>query len=127
MTDPLAGRTAPMGTLGTGLLLVMIDIDPEYEEEFNAWYAQEHIPERVACPGFLSAQRFVAVEGSPKYLALYELESPEVLEGPDYAKLLPPTEWTQRISQHFTSYVRNVYRAIPPEGEPPATDHNGGS
>jgi hypothetical protein len=122
VTEPLTGRTAPMGTLGTGLLLVMIDIDPDFEAEFNAWYAEEHIPERVACTGFLSAQRYVAVEGGPKYLALYELENPEVLDGPDYAKLLPPTEWTKRVSSHFTSYVRNVYRAIPPEGEPPATE-----
>lgn len=101
-------------TRGHGLLLVMIDIDPAYEEEFNRWYKEEHFPERVSCPGFLSARRYVVVEGGPKYLALYELENPEVLDGPGYAKLLPPSEWTKSISEHFTSRVRAVYRDITP-------------
>jgi len=37
------------------------------EEEFNAWYDSEHLPERLAIPGFRSAR-----EG--KYLATYELD-----------------------------------------------------
>lgn len=100
---------------GAGLLLVMIDIDPEYEDEFNRWYNTEHFPERVACEGFLSARRYVAVEGSPKYLAIYELESPEVIGGEAYARLSPPSEWTTRISRQFLHSVRNVYRDITPE------------
>jgi hypothetical protein len=42
---------------GRGLLLVMIDIDPAYEAEFNRWYKEEHYPERMACPGFLTGRR----------------------------------------------------------------------
>jgi hypothetical protein len=102
---------------GSGLLLVMIDIDPDHEEEFNRWYTEEHFPERIGCEGFLSGRRFVSVEGEPKYLALYELESPEVLAGEAYQKIMPPSEWTKRISKHFTQQVRNVYRDITPEVE----------
>ena len=102
-----------MSDRGTGLLLVMIDIDPAYEEDFNRWYEEEHLPERLGCPGFLSARRFVSVEGEPKYLALYELDNPEVLETDAYKAMQPPTEWTRRVSPHWTSYVRNVYREIP--------------
>jgi hypothetical protein len=104
-----------MTTRGTGLLLVMIDIDPAYEEEFNRWYTEEHFPERVQCAGFLSGRRFVSVEGEPKYLAIYELEDPEVLHGEDYLEIMPPSEWTKKISKHFTAQVRNVYRDITPE------------
>jgi hypothetical protein len=98
-----------------GLLLVMIDIDPEHEEEFNRWYTEEHLPERLECPGFLNGRRFVALEGSPKYLALYELESPEVLQSEAYKKIYGPSAWTQKISKHFVRSIRNVYVEITPE------------
>jgi hypothetical protein len=97
-----------------GLLLVLIDIDPEYEEEFNRWYTEEHFPERQQCPGFLSARRFVSVEGEPKYLALYDLDDPEVLETEEYRRIRPPSEWTKKLQPHFTTMVRNVYREITP-------------
>ncbi|MFY9877786.1 MAG: hypothetical protein WCD65_03780 [Pseudolabrys sp.] len=57
-------------TTSQGLLLVMADIDPAIERDFNQWYEQEHLSERMAIPGFLRARRFTAIEGSPKYLAL---------------------------------------------------------
>ena len=98
-----------------GLLLVMIEVDPAHEEEFNRWYNEEHLPERRGCPGFLSARRFVAVEGGPKYLALYDLESPEVLQSAAYERIYPQSAWTQRVSKHFLRMVRNVYVEITPE------------
>jgi len=95
------------------LLLAMIDIDPAHEEEFNRWYEEEHLPDRENCPGFLSARRFVAAEGSPKYLALYDLESRDVLASPAYMKIYdPPTAWTKAIQKHFRTVVRNVYEDI---------------
>src|SRR5215813_9884248 len=71
-------------TTSQGLLLVMADIDPAIEHDFNQWYEQEHLAERMAMPGFLRARRFKVVEGSPKYLALYDLESPDVLKSANY-------------------------------------------
>jgi hypothetical protein len=44
------------------------------EAEFNDWYDFEHIPQRLAIPGFLSAQRYVAPQGWPRYGACYDLE-----------------------------------------------------
>lgn len=100
---------------GTGLLLVMIDVDPAYEADFHRWYNEEHLPERLDCPGFLSGRRFLSVEGSPKYLALYDLENPEVLDSEAYQRLVsPPTDWSQRLRPHFTQHIRNVYRDITP-------------
>ncbi len=96
-----------------GLLLVMIDVEPAHEEDFNRWYNEEHVPERLGCPGFLNARRFVALEGSPKYLALYDLESPEVLDSDDYKRLTAGTPWTNRIRQHWIRSVRNVYVETP--------------
>ena len=35
---------------------------PEMEEAFNAWYDSEHIPLRMAVPGFLGARRYCRQE-----------------------------------------------------------------
>lgn len=34
-----------------GLLAVWNDIAAEDEAEFNAWYVEEHVPERLGIPG----------------------------------------------------------------------------
>ncbi|MBO0834821.1 MAG: hypothetical protein J2P28_04775 [Actinobacteria bacterium] len=99
---------------GSGLLLVMVDVDENHEQEFNRWYDEEHFPERLQCPGFLGGRRLVAVEGEPKYLALYDLESPEVLQSPEYLRMQPPSEWQRQVTRHWTRSVRNVYRDITP-------------
>ena len=76
-----------MSDRGTGLLLVMIDIDPAYEEDFNRWYDEEHIPALSAVPGTLLARRFRATDTSKQWhLALYHLESPDVVATEAWAK-----------------------------------------
>ena len=109
-----------METPGKALLLVMMDIAPEMEEEFNRWYDQEHVPERLSVPGFLTGRRFKAVEGSPKYLAIYELENAAVLQSPAYLKKLNEeyTEWTARMRKHFKIVARNVYVEMPAPSTP---------
>jgi hypothetical protein len=99
---------------GRALLLVMIDIDPDHEEEFNRWYEEEHLPDRDGLPGFVSARRFVSHEGGPKYLALYELENVDALDSDEYLRLInPPSEWTQRMEARMTSRLRAVYTELP--------------
>jgi hypothetical protein len=69
------------------------------DEEFNAWYDTEHLPERLAISGFRSAQRWVAdiAPGDGKYLATYELDSPAVLRSAEYlARFTHATPWTRR-------------------------------
>ena len=103
-----------MAGKGSGLLLVMMDIDPEHEEDFNRWYDEEHVPERKAIPGFLTARRYRAVEGGPKYLAIYEMDSPEVLDSEAYRFVSEEgrSEWTARVVGRARNDVRNVYVEI---------------
>ena len=61
-------------TRGTGLLMLWTDVDAEHEAEFNRWYNEEHLLHLLKVPGFLSAGRYEALSGGPKYLAMYELE-----------------------------------------------------
>src|ERR1043166_1576324 len=97
-----------------GLLLVMADIDPANEEDFNRWYEEEHLDERMGIPGFLNARRFTALEGSPKYLALYDLESPEVLQSAPYRQIVGvgKSAWTKRMESQFRNFRRNVYVSL---------------
>jgi len=92
-----------------GLLLTLTEPPAAMEEEFNAWYEDEHLPERLAIPGFRSARRWVA-EGRPgegKYLATYELDSPDVLRSPAYlARFENPTPWSRRCLDRTVVFRR---------------------
>jgi hypothetical protein len=82
---------------GQAVLLVYTDIEPKYEEEFNAWYDTEHLPKLLALPGFLDAARYVATKGGPKYLAAYELESLDAVQGPAFVNR-SRSAWDQRMA-----------------------------
>lgn len=101
-------------TKSQGMLLVMANIDPAIEREFNEWYEREHLTERMAIPGFLRARRFTAVEGSPKYLAIYDLESIEVLNSAAYRHAVGAgkSAWTRRMEPQLRNFTRNVYVTI---------------
>jgi len=81
-----------------GLLLVLADPPPDFEEEFNAWYDTEHLPERAALPGFETALRFTSLGDGPRYAALYDLTSPDVLDGEGYLAVSGAnfSPWTRR-------------------------------
>lgn len=97
----------------TGLLAVLADVEPEDEKQFTQWYDEEHLSERMRCPGFLRARRFEAVAGEPRFLALYDLEDPGALDTPEYrAYQDAPTPRTTEVLSHLRNARRNVYRRI---------------
>ena len=109
-----------MAEHGRGLLAVWTDIPAHAEEDFNRWYNEEHIPERVGIPGFLDGRRYLCREGSPRYLALYETVDAQVLTGDAYLKVSKhPTPWTERVRPHFQNVVRNEYEVLVTLGTPP--------
>ncbi len=109
---------------GHGLLMVYTDVPADVEEEFNRWYDEEHIPERLAIPGVLNAARYVALQGGPKHLACYELSEPEAWHSDAWQHhLTNPTQWSKRMSPSVVGevYVRNLYRLIYPDDVPGET------
>jgi hypothetical protein len=99
-------------------------VPAKHEEEFNAWYNEEHIPERLSIPGVRSAARYQAVAGGPKYLACYELATPEAWHSEAWQKWLKnPTPWSRRMSPSVigTANIRNLYRRIYPAALPEET------
>jgi hypothetical protein len=107
-----------MPLAGKGMLLTSMDIDPSDEAEFNRWYDREHLEERVAIDGFLEARRYVAREGSPKYLCLYSTATFDVLDSPAYhAKLANPTDWSRKTMARFKNMIRAVARITISRGQ----------
>ena len=91
-----------------GILLVTMEPPPALEEEFNDWYDSEHLPERSGIPGFETARRFVCLSGWPRYVAIYDLRSPSILDEPGYAAVSGDrfSPWTKRV----LNKVRGQYR-----------------
>ena len=100
-----------MPLFGKGMLVVFSEVKARDERDFNEWYNREHIDERINLPGFHRARRYVAVRGSPKYLATYECDSVGDLATPGYLQLLAnQTPWTQAVMAKFTHFHRMTLR-----------------
>ena len=100
-----------MPLAGKGMLLTSMDIDASDEAEFNRWYDREHLLERVAIDGFLEARRYVAHQGSPKYLCLYSTATFDVLDSSAYrAALANPTDWSSKTMARFKNMIRAIAR-----------------
>ncbi|MCL2580841.1 MAG: hypothetical protein FWE35_00100 [Streptosporangiales bacterium] len=57
------------------------------EDEFHDWYDNEHLPARLAVPGFHSAARYRAADGAvPTWLAVYDI-APGTLDSAAYKDL----------------------------------------
>ncbi len=81
------------------MLIVTMEPPATLEEEFNDWYDTEHFPQRRALPGFLSASRWVCLDGWPRYLALYDLASTGALATAEYRAVsgANSTPWSLRV------------------------------
>jgi hypothetical protein len=93
------------------VLLILNDVQDGAEQEFNRWYQQQHLPERLAVPGFRRARRYRAVGGQPANMAVYDCHSVEVLSSPEYReRLANPTEWTRKVLPNFRNMLRSACR-----------------
>ena len=103
--------------IGSTILVVMMDVDPEHDEEFNRWYNDEHLPERLEIPGYVSARRFKLEEGQGvlKYLCIWELEDASPLQSHEYqAQNDRPSELRDRAHSYIRERMRGLYRQIYP-------------
>ncbi|MER5172397.1 hypothetical protein [Thioclava sp. GXIMD2076] len=82
--------------------IVRVDIDPEHEDAFAEWYVSQHFPDLLACPGWLSAQRYITVGEGQKYAAVYEVAGKWAFDTPEFHKV--------KGFGPFTPHVRNFAR-----------------
>ncbi len=117
----------PVQHIGGTVLVVMMDVDPEHEEEFNRWYDDEHLPERLEIPGYVSARRFKLQDGEGvlKYLCIWELEDGSPLESEEYkAQRARPSELRDRALGYVKQRARGLYQQITPQAGA-FEDHSG--
>ena len=93
---------------GAGFLAIWSDVEPNNLVDYRHWLTREHTTERVTTKGFLGVRVFRAARSDiNRFFILYELESPEVLDGPAYlARLNAPTPWSQRIMPQLGNFIR---------------------
>ena len=74
---PTPDKTYPTQHISGTILVVMMDVDPAHEDEFNRWYNDEHLPERLEILGYVSARRFKLEEGEGvlRYLCIWSLRT----------------------------------------------------
>ena len=93
---------------GAGFLAIWSDVERASLTDYRHWLTREHTTERVTTEGFLACRVFCAARADiERFFILYELETPEVLDGPAYlARLNAPTPWSQRIMPQLGNFVR---------------------
>ncbi len=98
-----------MPLLGSAAMLLSFDIEAAGIAEHDQWHTQEHLPERLAIPGFLRGTRWVAVEGAPRYMVLYEVANLDVLASEPYlSRLNSPTPWTTKMMPLYRGMRRGL-------------------
>ena len=93
-----------------GLLVVGMTPALGVETAFNAWYDTEHVPALARVPGVLSARRFRTDGGNPKYLALYHLASPAVVDSAEWKEASGSTPMPDHIRPQISDRLRFVCR-----------------
>src|SRR5215468_1797557 len=100
-----------MSLLGRAFLAFSHDVTPGSEPDWTEWHDHEHIPERLAIPGFLRLRRYVALGEGPRFFYFYETDDLDVLQSPAYLdRLGHPTEWTKRCIQYVCNNRRSACR-----------------
>src|ERR671918_1460997 len=102
----------------TGVQTCALPIFVDREKLFHEVYDTEHVPLILTVPGVVSATRFetqpltmmlggerktMDPQGAPRFHALYELESPDVLLTEAWAKAVEQGRWPAQVRPHTTN------------------------
>ena len=106
------------------VFVVSMDVAAEKEDLFNEVYDHEHVPYLMEVPGVLAVTRAkaepfqMAIAGridakpaaSPSYLAIYEIESPDVLASEAWSAAVEKGRWGAEVRPHTSNRQHAVYR-----------------
>ena len=109
------------------LFTAAMDVRADKEALFHEVYDREHIPSLLTVPGVISVARFaveplkvsiggeirtIVVEGEPRFGALYEVESPDVLTSEAWAKAVEQGRWPAQVRPYTTNRRHLLQRRI---------------
>jgi hypothetical protein len=104
------------------LYAVFFEVPAERADEFDRWYAEDHIPTLMKCADWLMVRRFEIVDGEPgKYthLALHYLASTDALSAPEREEARA-SPWRAKLAAeswfkgHYVVFNRLGTRFTPP-------------
>jgi hypothetical protein len=108
--------SAQMGAGLAYIYVVQMDIPAELEAEFTRIYDEDHVPTILKVPGVRSCTRYrlehSTVPTMPRYLAIYECDSAEVINSPTWTEASDLGEWKPKIRPHTTNRQHSVFRQI---------------
>ena len=112
----MPAKTSPREARAPFVYLVQMDIPAQHEADFNRVYDTEHVPEILQVPGVRACARYVVErtnrEGMPRYLAVYELDSPDVMTSPAWLAASEKGDWAPKIRPHTTNRSHTMMRRI---------------
>jgi hypothetical protein len=115
-----------MFVMAPGLLFVYTDVGagPVAEADYHDWYDHEHGPGRLTVPGFLGACRYEALDDlTPRWLALYELDSAAVLDSAEYKAVVEGgSDRDTFIMSHLATLDRRIYTQLSEDLAPSPAD-----
>ena len=94
--------------MAKGILIAAMNIANAAEDEFHDWYDTEHLPERVACPGFIECQRWIGAADPKVSVAIYDLDTIDVLKSPGYQAIggVNLSPWSKRVTSQVERLMR---------------------
>ena len=108
------------------VFIVSMDVAPEKEALFNEVYDREHVPNLLKVPGVRSVTRLrtepalftiggetkqLTGDGSPRYTAIYEIDSPDVVTSAAWAQAAERGRWPTEV-RPYTSNRRHIVRKV---------------
>jgi hypothetical protein len=110
--------------IGGAALAIWFDVASSDRVELDAWYARQHLPERLSVPGFLRGRRYAATGGGRGFFTLYETRDAGVLSSPAYLERLDnPTDWTRKVLPTFRGMTRTAYALVAAAPADAVADH----
>jgi hypothetical protein len=94
------------------LFLAMMDVEEHKEAHFNRLYEIEHIPQLMSVPGVINVVRYkTSTEGNPQYLAIYEIERPDIPTSKAFWNAADRGRWISEVrpytyNKHLILYER---------------------
>ena len=104
-----------------------MDVQADKEALFHEVYDREHVPSLLTVPGVISVVRFklepltlsiggerksIVIDNEPRFGAVYEIESPDVLTSDAWAKAVEQGRWPNQVRPYTRNRRHVLHRRI---------------
>jgi len=109
------------------VFMASMDVQADKEALFHEVYDREHVPSLLTVPGVISVARFklepltlsiggerktIVIDNEPRFGAVYEIESPDVLTSDAWAKAVEQGRWPSQVRPYTRNRRHVLHRRI---------------